>query len=78
MTSDFLPESFRLHNLKLLELQTGFTQYDLIGMLVLIELSPNLETMILEHQHKIEADNVSTSTHFILHVSAFVMLIVLF
>ncbi|CAN6708194.1 unnamed protein product [Malus baccata var. baccata] len=56
-TSDFLPESFRLHNLKLLELRTGFTQYDLIGMLVLIELSPNLEAMILEHQHKIEADN---------------------
>ncbi|KAM5580792.1 F-box/LRR-repeat protein [Rosa sericea] len=50
------PKSFKLQNVRLLELRTGYTQYDLVGMAALLELCPNLETMILDHLHKIEED----------------------
>ncbi|KAB5524466.1 hypothetical protein DKX38_022215 [Salix brachista] len=39
-----------------LELQTGYTQYDLLGMAALLELCPNLETMILDPLYKIDDD----------------------
>ncbi|TQD75849.1 hypothetical protein C1H46_038618 [Malus baccata] len=50
------PESFILHNLKLLVLRTGCTQYDLVGMAALLKLCPNLETLILENPFKMEKD----------------------
>nr|XP_011460151.1 PREDICTED: F-box/LRR-repeat protein At3g26922-like [Fragaria vesca subsp. vesca] len=50
------PKSFKLQNVRLLELRTGYTQYDLIGMAALLALCPNLETMILDYLHKIEED----------------------
>ncbi|VVA35909.1 Hypothetical predicted protein, partial [Prunus dulcis] len=53
---DSFPKSFMLHNLNLLELRTGFTQYDLVGMAALLKLCPNLETMILEYLFKKRAD----------------------
>ncbi|KAK9924622.1 hypothetical protein M0R45_032983 [Rubus argutus] len=56
ISKDPFPKSFKLHNVSLLELQTGYTQYDLIGMAALLELCPNLETMILHYLHKIEED----------------------
>ncbi|XP_068336334.1 F-box/LRR-repeat protein At3g58900-like [Pyrus communis] len=51
-STDSFPESFMLHNLKFLELQTGFTKHDLIGMAALLKHCPNLETMILEYPFK--------------------------
>ncbi|KAB5524590.1 hypothetical protein DKX38_022339 [Salix brachista] len=53
---DGIPKDFLLHNLKHLELQTGYTQYDLLGMAALLELCPNLETMILDPLYKIDDD----------------------
>ncbi|KAJ6291329.1 hypothetical protein OIU76_023402 [Salix suchowensis] len=55
-TKDGIPKDFLLHNLKHLELQTGYTQYDLLGMAALLELCPNLETMILDPLYKIDDD----------------------
>ncbi|KAG5229846.1 F-box protein [Salix suchowensis] len=43
---DGIPKDFLLHNLKHLELQTGYTQYDLLGM----------ATMILDPLYKIDDD----------------------
>ncbi|KAJ6373859.1 hypothetical protein OIU78_029533 [Salix suchowensis] len=53
---DGIPKDFLLHNLKHLELQTRYTQYDLLGMAALLELCPNLETMILDPLYKIDDD----------------------
>ncbi|KAB2610574.1 F-box/LRR-repeat protein [Pyrus ussuriensis x Pyrus communis] len=50
------PESFVLHNLKLLVLRTGFTRYDLVGMAALLKLCANLETLIVESPFKMEKD----------------------
>ncbi|KAM1545052.1 hypothetical protein ACFX15_044775 [Malus domestica] len=55
-STDSFPESFILHNLKLLELQTGFTKHDLVGMAALLKHCPNLETMILEYPFKFGED----------------------
>ncbi|XP_050215174.1 F-box/FBD/LRR-repeat protein At5g56420-like isoform X2 [Mercurialis annua] len=49
-------KDFLLYNLKHLELQTCYTQHDLLGMEALLELAPNVETMILDSLHKIDAD----------------------
>ncbi|KAG5229832.1 F-box protein [Salix suchowensis] len=56
---DGIPKDFLLHNLKHLELQTGYTQYDLLGMATLLELCPNLETIILDPLYKIDDDSLS-------------------
>ncbi|KAM5580791.1 F-box/LRR-repeat protein [Rosa sericea] len=55
-SKDSFPKTFTLHNLSLLELRTGYTQYDLVGMAAVLELCPNLETMILDYLHKIDVD----------------------
>lgn len=56
-----------LHNLNHLELRTGYTQCDLVGLAALLELSPNLETMILHYVHK-NVENVSTVTWIITEI----------
>ncbi|CAK7324958.1 unnamed protein product [Dovyalis caffra] len=53
---DVFPKDFLLYNLKHLELQTGYTQYDLLGLAALLEFCPNLETMILNPLYKIDDD----------------------
>ncbi|KAH8490529.1 hypothetical protein H0E87_022898 [Populus deltoides] len=53
---DVFPKDFLLYNLKHLELQTGYTTYDLLGMAALLELCPNLETMNLDPLYKIVED----------------------
>lgn len=63
-SKDSFPKSFMIHNLNHLELRTGFTQYDLVGMAALLKLCPNLETMMLDFLFKIEED-VSTFTYII-------------
>ncbi|PQP92281.1 F-box/LRR-repeat protein [Prunus yedoensis var. nudiflora] len=55
-SKDSFPKSFMIHNLNHLELRTGFTQYDLVGMAALLKLCPNLETMMLDFLFKIEED----------------------
>ncbi|CAL8139725.1 unnamed protein product [Prunus armeniaca] len=55
-SKDSFPKSFMIHNLNHLELRTGFTQYDLVGMAALLKLCPNLETMMLDYLFKIEED----------------------
>lgn len=64
ISKDHFPKSFKLQNVSLLELRTGYTQYDLIGMAALLELCPNLETMILHYLYKIGED-VSIVTYVI-------------
>ncbi|KAF2317825.1 hypothetical protein P3X46_022980 [Hevea brasiliensis] len=54
--NEFFSEGFLLYNLKHLELQTGYTQYDLLGMAALLKLAPNIETMILDYLFKIDKD----------------------
>ncbi|WCJ33255.1 F-box/RNI-like superfamily protein [Euphorbia peplus] len=49
-------EDFLLYNLKHLELLTGYTQYDLLGMAHLLELAPHLETLILDYLFKLDED----------------------
>ncbi|KAM2012074.1 hypothetical protein ACFX1T_023978 [Malus domestica] len=39
-----------------LELRTGFTQYDLVGMAALLKISPNLEILILDYLCKFSED----------------------
>ncbi|KAK9924627.1 hypothetical protein M0R45_032986 [Rubus argutus] len=51
-SKDPLPKSVVLHNLNHLELRTGYTQCDLVGLAALLELSPNLATMILHYLRK--------------------------
>ncbi|TQD75850.1 hypothetical protein C1H46_038619 [Malus baccata] len=61
-SKDTLPKSFMLYNLlNRLELRTGFTQYDLVGMAALLKISPNLEILILDYLRKFSED-VSTFT----------------
>ena len=63
ISNDRFPENFKLQNVRLLELRTEYTQYDLLGMAGLLLFCPNLETMILDHLHKIEEDVSSTYTN---------------
>ncbi|XP_050384058.1 F-box/LRR-repeat protein At3g26922-like [Argentina anserina] len=56
ISKDCFPENFKLQNVRLLELRTEYTQYDLIGMVALLQLCPNLETMVLDHLHKLDDD----------------------
>ena len=44
---NLFPKTLKLRNLKYLELQTGYTRYDLVGMAALLERCPNLESMVL-------------------------------
>ncbi|KAK9285578.1 hypothetical protein L1049_024773 [Liquidambar formosana] len=53
---DAIPGSFVLKNLTYLELQTGYSDSDLLGMAALFELAPNLDTMILDYLYKISND----------------------
>ncbi|XP_065881590.1 F-box/LRR-repeat protein At4g14096-like isoform X2 [Euphorbia lathyris] len=39
-----------------LELLTGYTQYDLLGMAQLLELTPHMETLILDYLLKVDKD----------------------
>ncbi|XP_004293482.1 PREDICTED: F-box/LRR-repeat protein At3g26922-like [Fragaria vesca subsp. vesca] len=55
-SQDSFPKTFMIRNLSLLELRTGYTQHDLVGMAALLELCPNLETLILDYLLKIEVD----------------------
>ncbi|KAM1716352.1 hypothetical protein ACFX11_024325 [Malus domestica] len=55
-SKDTFPKSFMLHNLTVLVLRTGFTQYDLVGMAAMLKLCPNLKTLILEFLFKVEKD----------------------
>ncbi|KAL6140070.1 hypothetical protein ACLB2K_058371 [Fragaria x ananassa] len=48
-SEDPLSKSFKLHNLNHLELPTGYTHCDLVGLAALLELSPNIENMILDY-----------------------------
>ncbi|PRQ52916.1 putative F-box domain, leucine-rich repeat domain, L domain-containing protein [Rosa chinensis] len=48
-SKDPFSKSFMLHNLNHLELRTGYTQCDLIGLAALLELSPNLKNMTLDY-----------------------------
>ncbi|TQD75851.1 hypothetical protein C1H46_038620 [Malus baccata] len=55
-SKDTFPKSFMLHNLTVLVLRTGFTQYDLVGMAARLKLCPNLKTLFLEFLFKVEKD----------------------
>lgn len=52
----FFPEGFLLYNLKHLELQTGYTQYDLLGMAALLKFTPNFKSMIFNYLSEIDKD----------------------
>ncbi|KDP32220.1 hypothetical protein JCGZ_13827 [Jatropha curcas] len=43
-------------NLKHLELRTEYSKYDLLGIAAILEISPNLETLILDYICKIDND----------------------
>lgn len=49
-------ERYALNNLNHLELQTGYTKYDLLGMKALLDIAPNLSTMIIDYLPKIDQD----------------------
>ncbi|XP_040367279.1 F-box/LRR-repeat protein At4g14103-like [Rosa chinensis] len=46
---DLFPTSFKLQSLNHLELGTGYSQKDLLGMVALLGHCPNLKTMVLYH-----------------------------
>lgn len=68
-SKDPLSKSFKLHNLNHLELPTGYTHCDLVGLAALLELSPNLENMILDYVDN-NAKDVSIYITEILDVAA--------
>lgn len=45
---EILAQDFVLNNLNLLEMRTGYSKTDMLGIAALFELSPNLNTMILD------------------------------
>ncbi|KAG8386966.1 hypothetical protein BUALT_Bualt03G0203600 [Buddleja alternifolia] len=47
-----ISESPPFKNLKYLELQTGFAEYDLVGIAAFLELCPDLETLVLDYFYK--------------------------
>ncbi|KAL6128692.1 hypothetical protein ACLB2K_072047 [Fragaria x ananassa] len=51
-------KTLKLRNLKYLELQTGYTRYDLVGMAALLERCPNLESMVLSSVSTVVEDEV--------------------
>lgn len=50
------PENLVFNNLTSVELRTGYTTYDLLGIAALLECSPNLETLIVNVLLKIDED----------------------
>ncbi|KAH7844430.1 hypothetical protein Vadar_027875 [Vaccinium darrowii] len=56
VSKDCLPESFVFHNLNYLRLDTEYTKADLLGIAILLELSPKLETMILDRGVRISEE----------------------
>ncbi|KAL6140072.1 hypothetical protein ACLB2K_058373 [Fragaria x ananassa] len=56
ISKDPFPKDFVLNNLNHLELRTGYTQYDLVGMAALLALCPNVQTMVLDYTDKIKED----------------------
>ncbi|KAH7842445.1 hypothetical protein Vadar_005371 [Vaccinium darrowii] len=56
VSEDCLPKSFVFHNLNHLRLATEYTKADLLGIAVLFELSPKLETMILDRDVRISEE----------------------
>ncbi|KAL6228500.1 hypothetical protein ACLB2K_002449 [Fragaria x ananassa] len=57
---NLFPKTLKLRNLKYLELRTGYTRYDLVGMAALLERCPNLESMVLSSISKMEEDGSLT------------------
>lgn len=53
---DVSSERYALDNLNHLELKTGYTKYDLLGIAALLDIAPNLNTMVLNYLPKIEKD----------------------
>ncbi|KAK9284264.1 hypothetical protein L1049_023434 [Liquidambar formosana] len=53
--------SFLLQSLKYLELRTGYSKLDLLGIAALLEISPNLETMILDEILKVDEETLEES-----------------
>ncbi|CAI9090350.1 OLC1v1025107C2 [Oldenlandia corymbosa var. corymbosa] len=49
-------ECFELKSLKHLELSTGFTNGDILGLSLLLKQSPVLETLVLDYAYQTEAD----------------------
>lgn len=49
-------ERYALNNLNHLELPTGYTKYDLLGIAALLYIAPSLSTMILDFLPKIDED----------------------
>lgn len=56
------PENLVFNNLTSVELRTGYTTYDLLGIAALLECSPNLETLIVNVLLKIDEDVSFLST----------------
>ncbi|KAK9284191.1 hypothetical protein L1049_023360 [Liquidambar formosana] len=61
VTKDGFSGSFLLHSLKYLELQTGYSKPDLLGIAALLEISPNLETMILDNHIEVDEETIEES-----------------
>uniref|UniRef100_A0A5B7AX73 F-box domain-containing protein n=1 Tax=Davidia involucrata TaxID=16924 RepID=A0A5B7AX73_DAVIN len=53
---DLFSGSFLFYNLNYLELTTEYSKSDLLGIAALLEISPNLETMILEPNLKLDEE----------------------
>ncbi|KAH7861041.1 hypothetical protein Vadar_020893 [Vaccinium darrowii] len=51
-----LSEGFAFNNLVYLELETAYTKNDLIGLAAFLELSPKIETLVVDHDDYIEDD----------------------
>lgn len=60
---DVSSERYALNNLNHLELKTGYTKYDLLGIAALLEIAPNLNTMVLNYLPKIEKDESISEEH---------------
>ncbi|KAI8558367.1 hypothetical protein RHMOL_Rhmol04G0086200 [Rhododendron molle] len=56
VSKDCLPENFVFCNLNYLRLYTRYTKADLLGIAVLLELSPKLGTMILDRDLRISEE----------------------
>nr|XP_011470496.1 PREDICTED: putative F-box/LRR-repeat protein At3g44080 [Fragaria vesca subsp. vesca] len=57
---NLFPKTLKLRNLKYLELQTGYTRYDLVGRAALLERCPNLESMVLSSVSTVVEDGSLT------------------
>ncbi|KAL7250354.1 hypothetical protein ACSBR1_012373 [Camellia fascicularis] len=55
-SEDVVSKNFVLKNLNFLELRTGHTKSDLLGVAALLECSPNLHTLVVDVFFKMEDD----------------------